>query len=160
MGRASLGQAKNVIRRALRAILDREPSDKEKALVWEYFKSECVYCGQLLTKGDRKAHLDHLVHQGSNHISNRVLSCGICNGDEKREQDWQEFLNNKVADKETFNTRKKAIEDWISKTKTNYSPHDKATIVDEEIAKVMEVIDKAAERLRAHRIPPGKHSSD
>jgi len=33
-----------------------------------------------------------------NHISNRVLACNICNGDEKRENDWQKFLAQKCGD--------------------------------------------------------------
>jgi gluconate kinase len=91
----TISQAKNTIGRALRGLVDRSPSGTEIARLWRHFESECAYCGKPLNKDDRKAHLDHLdanLVVNRNHISNRVLACNICNGDEKRETDWQKFL--------------------------------------------------------------------
>ena len=59
-------------------------------------------------------HLDCSVNSGRNYIRNRVLACKECNGNEKRERDWQEFLKSKCADEATFRMRYKRITDWQS----------------------------------------------
>ena len=108
----SLSQTKNSIRRALWNLADPHPSKTEVQLLWTHFQSSCAYCRAVLNKDERKAHLDHL-DVGRNHISNRVLSCGICNGDEKREQNWESFLAIKCGnDTATLQTRRKKILDW------------------------------------------------
>lgn len=94
------------MRRALRAVLDREPTRSEKARVWVNCKSTCAYCGKKLVRATRNVHLDHLVHRAPKHISNRVFSCGICNGDEKRDRDWLEFLREKASTKRVFERRR------------------------------------------------------
>jgi len=43
-----------------------------------------------------------------------MLACKECNGNEKREQDWQLFLKSKCADRETFLARRKHIINWQS----------------------------------------------
>lgn len=151
MGRASLGLAKNIVRRALRAILDREPSVSEKTRVWTHFKSACAYCGKKLLRAARNAHLDHLVHRGPNHISNRVLSCGICNGNEKRDRDWLEFLKGKAPTSAILRRRRSTIESWVASCEATFLPHDKAAYVEREILRVIGAIDGAAERLRSNR---------
>jgi len=158
MGRASLGQAKNVMRRALRAILDRELSDKDENLLWKFFKSACAYCEKRLARKGRKAHLDHLIHRGPNHISNRVLSCGVCNGDEKRDGKWAEFLKKKAPNASTFKRRKSRILEWVRLNRKAFTPHGKSHIVEDEIARVGRSMDRAAKRLRALRAP--NHSLD
>lgn len=155
MGRASLGQAKNIVRRALRAILDREPSHSEKTRVWAHFKSACAYCGKKLLRAARNAHLDHLVHRGPNHISNRVLSCGICNGDEKRDRDWLEFLREKAVTTPIFRKRRALIESWIASCRGGFSPHSQSDYVEKEIVRVIDAIDAAAARLRSRRPASG-----
>jgi hypothetical protein len=84
--------------------------------LWRHFESECAYCGKPLIKGDRKAHIDHLdakLAVSRNHISNRVLACNICNGDEKRENDWQTFLGQKCGqDEAACVIRSSRIREW------------------------------------------------
>ena len=91
-------QAKNMIRKSLLGIIDPEPSKEDITRLWEFFESRCAYCGTKINRKRRQGHIDHLVPQtvnGINHISNRVLSCGYCNGDEKRDTHWAEFIINK-----------------------------------------------------------------
>ena len=95
MPRMTPGYAKNTMRRALRTVIDPEPSASEIAKLWEYFGSACAYCERPLSRGNREGHVDHLISGGTNHISNRVLSCPACNGDEKRDEDWLVFLGRK-----------------------------------------------------------------
>lgn len=101
MAKVTPAMAKNTIKRSLRAIVDRELTGPEKAAIWVYFSSRCAYCGCDLIPGAREGHMDHLIPVqcgGTNHISNRVLSCPRCNGDEKREEDWKNFLERKISD--------------------------------------------------------------
>jgi 5-methylcytosine-specific restriction endonuclease McrA len=117
MGKMTPSQAKNAIRRALVGIVDPHPNDSQIHRIWSFFGSSCAYCERILVRGKRDAHVDHLVPSGlggSNALSNFVLSCGICNGDEKREEDWQSFLRRKAPDVGTFKRRKKRIESWIT----------------------------------------------
>lgn len=88
-------QARNAIKRSLKALIDPKPSKVEKEKIWLYFENQCAYCGCKLNPKERKAHLDHVVAEsdgGSNQLGNLILTCAICNGDEKREMDWKEFL--------------------------------------------------------------------
>jgi hypothetical protein len=97
----SVPQAKNYIRKTLWRLVDKNPSKTEITRLWQHFGSECAYCGKPLNKDDRKAHIDHLDANRAvnrNHISNRVLACNICNGDEKRENDWEKFLAQKCGE--------------------------------------------------------------
>jgi len=110
-------QARNAIRRALVGTVDPYPNESQIDRIWSFFGSSCAYCGRSLVRGKREAHIDHLVPSGlggSNALSNFVLSCGICNGDEKREENWQSFLRRKAPDAGTFKRRKKRIESWIT----------------------------------------------
>jgi 5-methylcytosine-specific restriction endonuclease McrA len=112
----SIPQAKNCIRKTLWRLVDKEPSTREITVLWAYFSSECAYCGRKLSKVDRNGHLDHLeanLAVGRNHISNRVLACNICNGDEKRETDWEQFLARKCGDDEAaYVIRHSRITEW------------------------------------------------
>jgi hypothetical protein len=82
MSAHSLSQVKNYIRRTLWKAADPDPSTKQKQALWVHFGSRCAYCGCELDPKERKTHLDHLEASGRNHISNRVLSCNVCNGDD------------------------------------------------------------------------------
>ncbi len=80
------GYVKNMIRRSLRETIDPSPTKKEETRIWDFFNSECAYCGKKLRKINKEGHIDHLVPSalgGANHISNRVLSCADCNEKEK-----------------------------------------------------------------------------
>lgn len=144
----SPGLAKNHIRRALRAIVDPEPKEREITELWEHFGSACAYCGYSLDRRMRNGHVDHLVHNGSNHISNRVLSCPTCNGDEKREGPWLEFLRKKNPDQSIYYTRKDKIESWCSKERMS-SPRDfDKQRLENEIGAVVSAFDLAVVRLR------------
>ncbi len=59
--------------------------------------------------------MDHLISAaagGSNGVANRVLSCASCNGDEKRDMPWEEYLRRKVADDVIFDERRELIRRW------------------------------------------------
>jgi hypothetical protein len=145
----SLSQTKNSIRRALWNLADPQPSKTEVQLLWTHFQSSCAYCGVVLSKDERKAHLDHL-EVGRNHISNRVLSCGICNGDEKREQNWESFLASKCGnDSATLQTRRKNILDWKGQCPQLPEINEKVVAkVEESIARCNGVLEDCFRQLR------------
>jgi len=123
--------AKNTIKRSLRAIVDRELSATEKSAIWNHFSSQCAYCGKELSREDREGHIDHLIPTtsgGTNHISNRVLSCPTCNGDEKREEDWKSFLNRKIVDPATREARIQRILSWVQMHSHLKKPIDEETL--------------------------------
>lgn len=110
--------AKNKIKRSLLAIIDPYPSKTELDSLWSYFQSSCAYCGVSMHRDSRTGHADHLHSSalgGSNSIYNHVLSCARCNGDEKREEAWETFLNRKVLDIETAQERHARISQWIAR---------------------------------------------
>jgi CRISPR/Cas system Type II protein with McrA/HNH and RuvC-like nuclease domain len=113
-----IARVKNMIGRALRGVVDPEPTGKQISSLWEYFDSKCAYCGREVQKKNKSAHIDHLTptsKKGMNHISNRVLSCASCNEQEKKEMDWEPFLRQKNPDNAEFETRKNRILDWQKK---------------------------------------------
>jgi hypothetical protein len=79
------------------------------------------------------------------------LSCGKCNGDEKRELHWLKFLKSKITNKRFFQARKKRIAKWVALNKPVAMPNWKTKILKEEIKRVEKAFDKAASRLRGHR---------
>jgi hypothetical protein len=108
--------AKNQMVRCLRAIIDPLPTYEEISKLWDYFQCECAYCGSPLSRSDRNGQLDHVEPQskgGSNSIYNCVLSCGTCNGDHKRNMDWETFLVQSVLEIELQKTRHLRIQDWL-----------------------------------------------
>jgi hypothetical protein len=112
MGKKTVSQAKNDVRSCLNQILDPAPSDRQKDVLWVYFDSKCGYCGVKLNRYKRQGQMDHLVSNDIgrfNHISNRVLSCGSCIGDEKRESDWDTFLKEKSNDDKEYGKKKKKL---------------------------------------------------
>jgi 5-methylcytosine-specific restriction endonuclease McrA len=89
---AQVKNRKNLMRRGLRLLVDPGVTPAERRRVYAFFEEQCAFCGARL---DGKGDLDHLVptaKDGSNHISNRVVSCGGCNAKEKLDSDWLEFL--------------------------------------------------------------------
>src|SRR5207253_6627151 len=115
MPKTTIGYAKNIIRRALRELVDHSPSKQEVTLIWEFFESTCAYCGIHLSRKDQEGHIDHLVAAslgGSNHVSNRVLSCANCNEKEKLDQPWEQFLRHKNPNAKVFSQRRAKILEW------------------------------------------------
>jgi 5-methylcytosine-specific restriction endonuclease McrA len=105
--------AKNIIRRSFSEIIDPSPSKSGEKEIWAFFNSECIFCGKKLTKTRRDGHIDHLVPSslgGRNNISNRVLSCATCNGDERRDMNWPEFLLQKKPNE--YKLRSNKIHQW------------------------------------------------
>lgn len=108
---------RNIIRRSLREICDPSPKKKEEQMIWDFFDSECAYCGKQLKKNNKEGHIDHLVSSalgGSNCISNRVLSCANCNEKEKLDMPWEKFLDQKNPDKSMASQRRNKILKWLS----------------------------------------------
>lgn len=151
MPSTTIPYARNVIRRALIGIVDPEPTGAEINALWQFFDSSCAYCGRTIDRSRRAGHVDHLVSMsvgGANHVSNRVLSCATCNGDEKRDKDWREFLREKAIDDATYSDRSGLIEDWRAACGT--PPQSKADpdYVEHQVASVRAAFDVAVARLR------------
>ena len=109
-------KVKNSMRKSLLEMIDPSPSKQEVGRVWAFFDSKCAYCGVELSRVRREGHIDHLVPlsvNGVNHVSNRVLACGTCNGDEKRDVHWAEFIVQKCSANQTvLNERVAKIRGW------------------------------------------------
>lgn len=156
----SPGQARNTIRRSLRAILDPEPSAREIESLWEYFSSSCAYCGRALDRSLRGAHVDHLVsasERGSNAISNRVLSCAPCNGDEKGDMKWEEFLRKKVQNDATFEQRRTLIRRWTVEMPAG--PEIDEALLQRAAVIAIRGFDEAVDMLRTARRTPAAVAS-
>lgn len=110
MAATSVSAAKNRMARAVESILDAWPASKDP--IWNFFRSECAYCGVKLVKGERLGHIDHATSKAGNHAGNLVLACSVCNGDEKLDMDWREFLEKKVSDSALRQERIVRIERW------------------------------------------------
>lgn len=150
MSRVTPSMAKNTIKRSLRALVDRELSATEKTAIWVHFSSQCAYCGKKLTRVCREGHIDHLIPTtsgGTNHISNRVLSCSTCNGDEKREEDWISFLDRKIDDPATREARIRKIQSWVQMHSHLEKPIDEV-ILEHHIENVCNAFDSAVAALK------------
>lgn len=148
-------QVKNNVKTGLIEVVDPF-TDKQKDMVWDYFDSHCCFCGIKLVRKERKGHMDHLVSKndgGLNHISNRVLACDKCNGDDKREKTWNDFL--KEVSKDEYDKRFKAINDWQGQNKLTKEEYEKISSLRakaEEIAEVLQDnVEEAFERIREIR---------
>lgn len=107
-----MAQARNLMRRAIQEIVDPGPTSIDT--LWAHFASRCAYCGVPLVRGERDAHTDHAEPEGGNHLGNLVLACGRCNGDEKRDVHWLEFLRQKAPDATTLKDRQDRIVAWFA----------------------------------------------
>ena len=142
------GYAKNIVGRALRAKVDPEPKPREKKQIWEFFHSECAFCGTVLIPGSGAGHIDHLVAHsrgGSNHISNRVLACRTCDSVEKLDSDWQKFLVKKNPDKKQLARRRNRIEQWTSMN--GPAPSFDSDLILREKSTLDSAIDAAVDRI-------------
>jgi HNH endonuclease len=132
--------AKNQMRRCLRAIIDPHPTTAEIAELWEYFQRSCAYCGGVLSHSDRTGQLDHVVAHskgGTNSIFNHVLSCGPCNGDEKREQHWENFLAQQESNVEVQKMRHSRIKFWLDR-------HVDKSLFPADVQQEIDALEKAA----------------
>lgn len=151
MPRYTIPMAKNIAARCLRNIVDPVPTNKERAVVWEYFGNCCAYCGIEMNPADRVGQLDHVIpvsEGGSNHLTNFVLSCPQCNGGDKRDMDWVEFIDTKTDG--GVAARKQRIEEWISQGSPaeRRLTHEQLIALDQAIEDVKAAITTAAESLR------------
>lgn len=106
-----MAQARNLMRRAIQEIVDPGPASVDP--LGDYFESRCAYCDVLLVRGERDAHTDHAEPDGGNHLGNLVLACGRCNGDEKRDERWLDFLRRKAPDAVALRQREERILAWF-----------------------------------------------
>jgi hypothetical protein len=100
------------MRRTVAELLD--PTPRNVTPVWDFFHDRCAYCGTPLSRDGREAHIDHAVPGAGNQLGNLVLACGTCNGDEKREESWREFLRRKTDDPHVLVDREARIEGWFA----------------------------------------------
>lgn len=145
----SISQAKNIMRRTLSQIIDRDLTRAERQDLWHHFSSSCAFCDTRIERASRNGHIDHLESDGGNGPRNRVLACATCNGDEKREQDWHSFLNQKCPDNATRERRQLRIESWTAKHPARGSelaPDVEAALRDAQL--VVEQFHTACSRLR------------
>jgi hypothetical protein len=136
MNRVTLSRAKNLMRRALADLVDPPPSVAEQELLRRHFDDACAYCG-----GDarpRDGHIDHAVPGSGNSLGHLILACKTCNGDEKREAGWEDFLQRKCgADGTLFEIRRAKIRAWFEANpvvRREPSPQVRAALADAEAA--------------------------
>jgi hypothetical protein len=154
-GRHTPPQARNFIRKSLQALADRHPSPSEIDELWRFFANECAYCGTHIERDSRRGHIDHLVpaaQGGGNGVTNRILSCATCNGDERRDRDWMEFLKAKAG--AIYDERKRRIVEWAQTPRAARSDYDKELL--EKVTKeALEAYDRAVDELRKARFGTG-----
>jgi hypothetical protein len=114
VNRKSLSQVKNLMRRALADAIDPPPGPHAQQALRDYFENKCAYCGAEAIP--RQGHIDHATRSGGNSLGNLLLACSPCNGDQKREKDWAQFLHEKCGkDQETFERRRQHIQTWMER---------------------------------------------
>lgn len=155
MAKDTPSMAKNKMRRCLGAVLDPHPTSSEVKTLWMYFQSTCAYCGIHIDPESRTGHLDHIMPSalgGTNEIHNYLLACSRCNGDEKRDEDWQSFLERKIADRALVDARRSHILAWVGKANGRVI-RDPAVIAEADaiIFQALEEFDIAVKKLRALR---------
>ena len=141
--------AKNALKKALREIIDPNLTDAERSAVWEHFDKRCAYCEKLLERDSRRAHLDHLIPAEGNYLRNRVLACDRCNGDHKREGDWEIVLRTLTAGDELAYTHRRAhILAWREKSAPREISEELLALIETEIATLNPAIDASVARVR------------
>jgi len=143
-------QAKNLMRRALRLLVDPEPTWEDKQRIRYYFEYRCAYCN--IDLKDVPHDIDHLVSAslgGTNALANRVLSCKPCNAKEKRDRDWRDFLREKAESMVTYVQREKRIQEWVAANgghpELNF---ELKLLIDEESERISKEFDIACARIR------------
>ena len=142
--------AKGIIKKTLRAILDPDLSAKQKGAIWVFFGNKCAFCDVEMKRNSRKGHMYHLQPGIPNHISNRVLACEICNGNEKLDRKWKEFLMEKCNhDQVTYDMRYDKIMKWVNQNGSFQLSEQQQKALDEEVVRVNGELENAVKRLRA-----------
>jgi hypothetical protein len=145
----SVSQAKNIMRRTLSEIVDSGLTRSQKDELWLHFDGKCAFCAEPIDRSSRTGHVDHLETDGGNGPRNRVLACARCNGDEKRDRDWREFLDEKSESVEVLAQRRSIIDSWVSAHPQREHPN--STELDEalqEAERLVEAFHSACNRLR------------
>lgn len=155
----SPSQVKNLMKRGLRLLLDPDPELSERLRAYEFFDYRCAYCGIEVKLGE--GDLDHLISAatgGSNHISNRVLSCKPCNAKEKREMAWKDFLTKKCPDEQVLVERQRKIEEWVNQNEGICTLSEESlSLLENEYERVAAEYDAACRKIRDARSPLIKH---
>ena len=144
-------QITNLMRRGLRLQLDPGPTSEERRKAFEFFGYKCAYCEAQIDL--KMGHLDHLVSAsqgGSNHTSNRVPSCPICNAKEKRETHWEGFLSEKChGDATAIRLKRRRIEQWIEECGARPSFSEIASrLAEEEGRRLTDEYNQACRRIK------------
>ena len=156
MAKVTPSMAKNQIKRSLVQIIDAHPNNVQKQQIWRHFDYKCAYCGIVIDPKSRKGHLDHLLAMkegGSNDIYNFVLACNICNGDEKREMAWLEFLTNKCKElpDTIYTERLEKIENWQQQSVIGQLDDQLLAQIDNIIKVAHANFEQSVEQMRALR---------
>lgn len=156
MAKITPSMTKNQIKRSLLQIVDAYPNKTQKQKIGHYFNNRCAYCDIAVEPSSRQGHLDHLLsvkEKGSNDIYNFVLACHICNGDEKRETPWREFLINKCKNlpENVYLERLTNIETWQKKSIINQLDLNTMTQMDDIINTAIASFDQSVEQMRTLR---------
>ena len=146
--------AKNKIQRSLLQIIYGYPDQKAKQKIWQYFENRCAYCNAYIDQGSRQSHLDHLIaisDGGKNDIYNFALACNICNGDEKREQYWLDFLKLKCKGLPNviFEKRCEKIRFWQDQGELSQIDDETRLEIEKIIAQAKQDFDNAVVKMRA-----------
>ncbi|WP_201592659.1 HNH endonuclease [Psychrobacter fozii] len=156
MAKVTPSMAKNQIKRSLLQIVDSHPNKVQKQQIWHYFDNKCAYCDIGIEHISRQGHLDHLLavqDGGSNDVYNFVLACHICNGDEKRETPWREFLMNKCErlSESIYIERLAKIEVWQGQSIMSQIDAELLARMEAIIDKAKVNFDQSVEQMRALR---------
>lgn len=147
--------AKNSVKRCLWGIACPSPSKKLKDKIWEFFDSRCAYCDEVLHREKRGGHIDHLMPVASLRHTLRgdfVLACPSCNGNGKREMDWESFLRETCGYNEAeFSKRHVKINQWLQfaqRPDGEVSP-EMALAIDDAVQEINSTMDRHVSVLRA-----------
>lgn len=149
--------AKNAVKRCLWEIACPSPSDKLKVEIWKHFDSKCAYCYRTLVREQHEGHIDHLVPVaalGQSSRSDFVLACPSCNGDGKRELDWESFLLETCqGDEGVFVSRRDRIIQWIDSNPgvSRVVSPEMSQAIDKACQEINSTIDKHVKILRGLR---------
>ena len=146
---------KNIIRRGFSELVDSSPTREEQEMVWAHFENRCAYCGELLRRGAKQGHIDHLVSAsqgGANALGNRVLSCASCNEREKLDRPWETFLRKKATSDAVFLKRRERILEWqqAHPVPNGQGREDRVSFARSRADEVVACFDKAVAQVR-HR---------
>ncbi len=147
MKKRTVSQAKNLMRRVLNDLLDPPPSEAHQLALREHFAHRCCYCGA--SAPPRDGHIDHADRTGGNGLGNLLLACKLCNGDEKRDQGWEDFLRSKNSDATVLAERFSRISAWRDGhpgVHRELSPH--VELARREVEATIDAFAEACARLR------------